>query len=53
MVEGEKYIVDNGYFVVWNIKYVLECVVFGGIIFGIVLGEGLVCKFIGLGMVFM
>jgi uncharacterized protein (AIM24 family) len=53
MVEGEKYIVDNGHLVAWNTKYILERVASGGIISGIASGEGLVCKFTGPGTVFM
>jgi hypothetical protein len=53
MVEGEKYIVDNGHLVAWNTKYTLERVASGGIISGLAAGEGLVCKFTGPGTVFM
>ncbi|EXJ89863.1 hypothetical protein A1O3_02930 [Capronia epimyces CBS 606.96] len=53
LVEGEKYIVDNGHLVAWNCKYVLERVASGGIISGVASGEGLVCKFSGPGTVYM
>ncbi|KAK4697747.1 hypothetical protein P7C71_g372, partial [Lecanoromycetidae sp. Uapishka_2] len=53
LVEGEKYIIDNGHLVAWNCKYVMERVASGGIISGISSGEGLVCKFSGPGTVFM
>jgi uncharacterized protein (AIM24 family) len=53
LVEGERYIIDNGHLVAWNCKYVLERVASGGIISGISSGEGLVCKFTGPGTVFM
>ncbi|KAK7550909.1 tryptophan RNA-binding attenuator protein-like domain-containing protein [Phyllosticta citricarpa] len=53
LVEGEKHIVDNGHLVAWSCKYVLERVASGGIVSGIVSGEGLVCKFTGPGTVFM
>lgn len=53
LVEGEKYIVDNGHLVAWNIKYVMERVASGGLISGIASGEGLVCKFTGPGTVYM
>lgn len=53
LVEGEKYIIDNGHLVAWNAKYVMERVASGGIISGITSGEGLVCKFSGPGTVFM
>ncbi|KAI1821500.1 tryptophan RNA-binding attenuator protein-like domain-containing protein [Xylaria intraflava] len=53
LVEGEKYIVDNGHLVAWNVKYVLERVASGGIISGLASGEGLVCKFTGPGTVFL
>ncbi|KAL2167092.1 hypothetical protein VTG60DRAFT_1712 [Thermothelomyces hinnuleus] len=53
LVEGEKYIVDNGHLVAWNTKYVLERVASGGIISGLASGEGLVCKFTGPGTVFI
>src|ERR1700712_761834 len=53
LVEGERYIVDNGHLVAWNTKYILERVARGGIISGLSSGEGLVCKFTGPGTVFM
>jgi len=53
LVEGEKYIIDNGHLVAWNCKYVLERVASGGIISGLSSGEGLVCKFSGPGTVYM
>ncbi|KAI3333265.1 tryptophan RNA-binding attenuator protein-like domain-containing protein [Ustulina deusta] len=53
LVEGEKYIVDNGHLVAWNVKYVMERVASGGIISGFATGEGLVCKFTGPGTVFL
>ena len=53
LVEGEKYIVDNGHLVAWNTKYVMERVASGGIISGFASAEGLVCKFSGPGTVFI
>ncbi|KAL2264711.1 hypothetical protein VTJ83DRAFT_7221 [Remersonia thermophila] len=53
LVDGEKYIVDNGHLVAWNTKYVMERVSSGGIISGLASGEGLVCKFTGPGTVFI
>ncbi|KAK4219129.1 tryptophan RNA-binding attenuator protein-like domain-containing protein [Rhypophila decipiens] len=53
LVEGEKYIVDNGHLVAWNTKYVLERVASGGFMSGFASGEGLVCKFTGPGTVFI
>ena len=53
MVEGEKYIVDNGHLVAWNTKYILERVASGGLISGFASAEGLVCKFTGPGTVYM
>lgn len=53
LVDGEKYIVDNGHLVAWNTKYVLERVSSGGLISGMASGEGLVCKFTGPGTVFI
>lgn len=53
LADGEKYIVDNGHLVAWNVKYVMERVASGGIIAGFASGEGLVCKFTGPGTVFM
>ncbi|KAI5462432.1 tryptophan RNA-binding attenuator protein-like domain-containing protein [Mariannaea sp. PMI_226] len=53
LVDGEKYIVDNGHLVAWNTKYVMERVASGGIISGIASGEGLVCKFTGPGTVYI
>ncbi|CAK7243578.1 MAG: hypothetical protein STHCBS139747_005104 [Sporothrix thermara] len=53
LVDGEKYIVDNGHLVAWNTKYVLERVASGGIISGMASAEGLVCKFTGPGTVYI
>lgn len=53
LVEGEKYIVDNGHLVAWNTKYILERVASGGIISGLASAEGLVCKFTGPGTVYI
>ncbi|KAK6379030.1 hypothetical protein LTS17_006733 [Exophiala oligosperma] len=53
LIEGERYIIDNGHLVAWNCKYVLERVASGGIISGLSSGEGLVCKFSGPGTVYM
>ncbi|KAI0157016.1 tryptophan RNA-binding attenuator protein-like domain-containing protein [Xylariaceae sp. FL1272] len=53
LAEGEKYIVDNGHLVAWNVKYVMERVASGGLIGGFASGEGLVCKFTGPGTVFL
>ncbi|KAG5974236.1 hypothetical protein E4U58_003382 [Claviceps cyperi] len=53
LVDGEKYIVDNGNLVAWNTKYVLERVASGGIISNLASAEGLVCKFTGPGTVFI
>ncbi|KAI1798927.1 DUF124-domain-containing protein [Daldinia bambusicola] len=53
LADGEKYIVDNGHLVAWNVKYVMERVASGGIIGGLASGEGLVCKFTGPGTVFL
>ncbi|KAL6866163.1 hypothetical protein ACO1O0_002268 [Amphichorda felina] len=53
LIEGEKYIVDNGHLIAWNCKYVMERVASGGIISGIASAEGLVCKFSGPGTVFI
>ncbi|KAI0881822.1 DUF124-domain-containing protein [Annulohypoxylon maeteangense] len=53
LAEGERYIVDNGHLVAWNVKYVMERVASGGIMGGLASGEGLVCKFTGPGTVFL
>lgn len=53
LVEGEKYIVDNGHLVAWNTKYIIERVASGGIIGSYAAGEGLVCKFTGPGTVYI
>ncbi|KAI1639066.1 tryptophan RNA-binding attenuator protein-like domain-containing protein [Biscogniauxia mediterranea] len=53
LADGEKYIVDNGHLVAWNVKYVMERVASGGIIGNFASGEGLVCKFTGPGTVFI
>jgi uncharacterized protein (TIGR00266 family) len=53
LVEGEKYIVDNGHLVCWNCKYIIERVASGGLIHSMAAGEGLVCKFTGPGTIFI
>jgi uncharacterized protein (TIGR00266 family) len=53
LVDGEKYVVDNGHLVAWNTKYIMERVASGGIMSGFAANEGLVCKFTGPGTVFM
>jgi uncharacterized protein (AIM24 family) len=53
LVEGERYIIDNGHLVAWNCKYIMERVASGGIISGLSSGEGLVCKFTGPGTVYL
>lgn len=53
LIDGEKYIVDNGHLVAWNTTYVLERVASGGIMSNFASGEGLVCKFTGPGTVFI
>lgn len=53
LVDGEKYMIDNGHLVAWNCKYIMERVASGGIISGLSSGEGLVCKFSGPGTVYM
>ncbi|RKF60731.1 hypothetical protein OnM2_048066 [Erysiphe neolycopersici] len=53
LADGEKYFVDNGHLVAWNMKYTLERVSSGGMISNFSSGEGLVCKFTGPGTVFL
>ncbi|RFU31844.1 hypothetical protein B7463_g4468, partial [Scytalidium lignicola] len=53
LVDGERYVVDNGHLVAWNTKYILERIASGGIISGMSSAEGLVCKFTGPGTVFL
>ncbi|KAK8255550.1 DUF124 domain-containing protein [Phyllosticta capitalensis] len=53
LAAGEKQIIDNGHLVAWNCEYTLERGASGGIISGMLSGEGLVCKFTGPGTVFM
>lgn len=53
LIDGEKYIVDNGHLIAWNCKYVMERVASGGIISGMASAEGLVCKFTGPGTIFI
>ncbi|KAK2803235.1 hypothetical protein FQN50_007102 [Emmonsiellopsis sp. PD_5] len=53
LVDGEKYVVDNGHLVAWSCKYVMERIASGGIISGMSSGEGLVCKFTGPGTIYM
>ncbi|KAL4960755.1 AIM24 family protein [Aspergillus stella-maris] len=53
LVEGETYFVNNGHLVAWNCRYDLERVASGGIISNISAGEGLACKFIGPGTVYL
>jgi len=47
LAAGEKYIVDNGHLVAWNMDYIIERVASGGILSNMAAGEGLVCKFTG------
>ncbi|KAI1976704.1 hypothetical protein LOZ53_005718 [Ophidiomyces ophidiicola] len=53
LVNGEKYIVDNGHLVAWNCDYIMERVASGGIISAVSSGEGLVCKFTGPGTIYL
>ncbi|WEW59932.1 hypothetical protein PRK78_005414 [Emydomyces testavorans] len=53
LVNGEKYIVDNGHLVAWNCSYVMERVASGGIMSNLSSGEGLVCKFTGPGTIYL
>ncbi|RKF58447.1 Uncharacterized protein OnM2_067050 [Erysiphe neolycopersici] len=53
LADGEKYIIDNGHLLAWNMKYILERVSSGGIISNLSSGEGLVCTFTGPGTVFL
>ncbi|POS84693.1 DUF124-domain-containing protein [Erysiphe pulchra] len=53
LADGEKYIIDNGHLMAWNMKYIIERVSSGGIISNLSSGEGLVCKFTGPGTVFL
>lgn len=53
LVDGERYIVDNGHLIAWNTKYIMERVASGGIISGFASAEGLVCKFTGPGTVYI
>ncbi|KAL4937554.1 hypothetical protein BDV06DRAFT_70760 [Aspergillus oleicola] len=53
LVEGESYFVNNGHLVAWNCEYKLERVASGGIVSNISAGEGLACKFIGPGTVYL
>lgn len=51
--EGEDYFVDNGHLVAWNCKYKIERVASGGIMSNFSAGEGLACRFIGPGTVYL
>ena len=51
--EGEMYFIDNGHLVAWNCKYKIERAASGGIISGLSSGEGLACKFMGPGTVYL
>ncbi|KAJ5884927.1 hypothetical protein N7495_009437 [Penicillium taxi] len=51
--DGEKYYIDNGHLVAWNCEYKIERVTSGGIISNIASKEGLACKFIGPGTVYL
>ncbi|KAL2815467.1 tryptophan RNA-binding attenuator protein-like domain-containing protein [Aspergillus granulosus] len=53
LVDGETYFVNNGHLVAWNCQYKLERVASGGIISNMSAGEGLACKFIGPGTVYL
>ena len=45
--------VDNGHLVAWNLEYDMARVAGGGFISGISSGEGLACKFVGPGTIFL
>ncbi|KAH8426794.1 AIM24 family protein [Aspergillus melleus] len=51
--DGETYFVDNGHLVTWNCQYKIERVASGGIVSGLSSGEGLACRFIGPGTVYL
>ncbi|RJE19267.1 DUF124 domain protein [Aspergillus sclerotialis] len=53
LAEGESYYIDNGHLVAWNCKFDIERVASGGIISGFTSGEGLACKFVGPGTVYL
>ncbi|OJJ00101.1 hypothetical protein ASPVEDRAFT_81680 [Aspergillus versicolor CBS 583.65] len=53
LADGETYFINNGHLVAWNCKYKLERVASGGILSNISAGEGLACKFIGPGTVYL
>ncbi|KAJ5555136.1 hypothetical protein N7461_003606, partial [Penicillium sp. DV-2018c] len=53
LVAGETYFVDNGHLVAWNCEYKIQRVASGGLLSGFSSGEGLACKFIGPGTVYL
>ncbi|KAJ9359989.1 hypothetical protein DTO027B9_1541 [Paecilomyces variotii] len=53
LVEGESYYIDNGHVVAWNCKFKMERVASGGIISAVSSKEGLACRFIGPGSVYI
>ncbi|KAJ5565941.1 hypothetical protein N7535_007579 [Penicillium sp. DV-2018c] len=53
LVAGETYFIDNGHLVAWNCEYKIERVASGGLLSGFSSGEGLACKFIGPGTVYL
>ncbi|KAL2835082.1 tryptophan RNA-binding attenuator protein-like domain-containing protein [Aspergillus cavernicola] len=53
LADGESYFVNNGHLVAWNCQYKLERVASGGIISNMSAGEGLACRFVGPGTVYL
>ncbi|KIY68673.1 DUF124-domain-containing protein [Cylindrobasidium torrendii FP15055 ss-10] len=50
---GEEWIVDNGHLVAWTAKYKVERIQAGGFLSGSHTDEGLVCRFVGPGSIYI
>ncbi|KAJ5624170.1 hypothetical protein N7510_000479 [Penicillium lagena] len=53
LAEGETYFVDNGHLVAWTCQYKMERAASGGILSNLHSKEGLVCRFIGPGTIYI
>lgn len=50
---GEEWIVDNGHLVAWSAQYTIERIQAGGLLSSAKTDEGLVCRFVGPGSIYI